>query len=689
MSVYNRFDPADRWVSLQARSGRRLQSAELNEIQSLALHRDKRMGDVIFGSGHIIEGGQMFVSPPPGNEAIIFPASVYIDGMIHDIGEKRIPITRQGEEIIGLKIVYETVTHETEPKLLDPAVGYANFGSPGMDRLAASPEWVLNDPAATPMYRLVNGEVVTAKVPPELEGFTPVLARRTHDTSGSFLVSGMDGFIEPAEGEYVNLVIEAGKAYVLGYEINRLVPTRIRLRKSLDARKVSDEVKVYKDPGSGAEPVYTLNSKPVKAIREITARVQLQTDVTRQTGMADPLPEEAVVDIVRVVYKDKNYVKGTHYQLVDNSVDWSIGNDRPAVGDTYSVVYQFMRQMVQDEDYRLDASANGVAWLNKLRPVPDSLFNVTYDYYLARKDAFYLTPDGQIRIATGQSDVHPPLPPVPPDILELGELHFPPASGEVAVVNYKPKRLTMLELRSLLDRLERAEYNQAMLELERSAQIADPTTQKKGILTDNFTNFERIDFGKGFDAMIDPANQTLQLPATQTFEQLTFESGESVRRHERLLTLDYTEQVVIEQSYATESLNVNPYQVFGAQATIRLTPSQDSWVEQTVVSNVVWGWWDAWWGGSRTETRVILDENIPFIRQRVVAVHGEGFEPNADNLQATFDGVPVALQPAAGYGAGTSPGTVKANGAGRFVASFTIPENIRTGTREVRIFNYV
>jgi hypothetical protein len=155
------------------------------------------------------------------------------------------------------------------------------------------------------------------------------------------------------------------------------------------------------------------------------------------------------------------------------------------------------------------------------------------------------------------------------------------------------------------------------------------------------------------------------------------------------LTLDYTEVVVVEQNYATEAMNVNPYQVFGAQATIRLTPSQDSWVEQTVVSKVVWGWWDAWWGGSRTETRVILDEHVPFIRRRVVTVHGEGFEPNADNLRATFDGVAAALQPGAGTQAGTSPGTVRANGTGQFTASFTIPENIRTGTREVRIFNYV
>lgn len=686
MSVYNRFAPDKRWVALQAQSGRRLQSAELNEMQSLSLYRDKRMGDVIFGSGHIIEGGQIYVQDDKKN-VIIFPATVYFDGVIHDIGERRIPIFGTGEEVIGLKITYSTVTYEMQKELLDPAVGYANFGSPGMDRLVAAPEWVLNDAAAIPMYRLFDGEVVTAKVPPELEGFTPVLARRTYDTSGSFLVSGMDGFIEPADGEFVTLVIEAGKAYVLGYEINRLVPTRIKLKKALDSRRVSDEVKSFVTGTTH----YSLNSKPVKAIQEITARVRLlDVSLTRGGSTAqDSLPTDAVVDIISIVQGTKTYTKGKDYQLTENSVDWSIGTTRPNIGETYKVTFEYMKQMVQGTDYKLEEGKSEVTWLGGDLPVSGSIFNVTYDYYLSRKDVFYLTADGQIQIVTGQSDVHPPTPPVPPDILELGELQFPPASSEVVVSNNKPKRLTMLELRSLLDRLERAEYNQAMLELDRTAQISDPATFKKGFFTDNFTNFERADLEKGFDAMIDPANQTLQLPVNQLFVQTEFESGDSVKQHERLLTLDYTEQVIIDQSYGTEALNVNPYQVFGSQATTRLTPSQDSWVETSYVYQTVWGWWDAWWGGGRTETRVILDENVPYIRQRIITVYGEGFEPNSNNLQATFDGVEVALLPSTGYEAGTKTGTVKANGAGKFIATFTIPPNIRTGTREVRIFNYV
>lgn len=684
MGTNNRFNPSKGWVSLEAVPGRRLQAAELNEMQSLSLYRDKQFGDVIFGAGHVIEGGQVYIKEgEDGKRAIIFPASVYVEGIIYHIREKILSIAGTGEEVIGLKLIYQTVTYETDPDLLDPAVGYSNYGSPGMNRVVATADWVLNDPAATPMYRIVNGELITAKVPPELEGFTPVLARRTHDTSGSFLVSGMDGFIEPKDESNVTLVLEAGKAYVLGYEINKLVPTRIPIPKALQTRTVTNESKFY-----DGEAFHTLNSSPVKAIKLLTATVKVEIDVTRKEGtLQDPLPEDAIVDIYEIKDATTTYKKGTDFKLTLNSVDWSLGGKKPALNSSYHVSYGFVKALAEKKDY--EVKNNSVYWLTGERPVAKTSFQVTYEFYLNRKDVFYLTADGEIKLASGQSDTYPPLPPVPPNVLELGELYLPAASEQVKVTNYKPKRLTMLELRSLLDRLERAEYNQALMELDRTARLSDPAAGQKGIFSDNFTNFERSDVHKqGFDAMIDPVKNVLQLPVHDQFLQLEVDHSESLQMHERLLTLAYEEELLIEQGYATESVNVNPYQVFGSQATIRLTPSQDSWVESTTVTRTVWGWWDAWWGGTRTETRVILDENLPFIRVREVAIVGEGFEPDSDNVQATFDGIAVSLRPTNGTVSGTRKGTIKADSKGKFTAVFTIPEKVRTGTREVRVFNY-
>ncbi|HHY67833.1 MAG TPA: DUF4815 domain-containing protein, partial [Alicyclobacillus sp.] len=669
VTYYNRFDPNKRWHELLAVPGRRLQAAELNEIQSLSLYRDRRLGDAVIGPGHILDGCQLYIAADKQSVRIT-PGSVYLDGVIHDIPETTLPISGNGEEVIGLRLDYRVVTYEDDPSLLDPAVGFENFGLPGMDRTVADPKWVINDAAAIPVFKLVDGELVRASTPPELEGITPILARRTYDTSGNFLVSGMDAYVEPKDEDNITLVIEAGKAYVGGFEINKLVPVKITVPKSKNSRQVVNETKVYQ---AGTD-VYMLNSKPVKQIVTLTATVEVTENITRGNipGTTDALHKTPVVDVVEVKQGSTVYQRGVDWQLSGNAIDWSLGGAEPAGGTTYTVTYRYVKVMAAGTDYTLEGDA--VKFLSDDRPVPGTTFQVTYDFYLARRDLFYLTASGEIVVTQGQPEVVPPLPVEPPDALVLGELYLPPNSDQVQVTNYKPKRITMLELRSLLDRLERAEYNQALAELEKEAQLADPTTVKKGIFADNFGNFERADVNHpDFDAIIDPVAKTLMLPVEQEVNDLAADDTTTTARlHERLATLPYTEEIVVEQTSATEQWNVNPYQVFDNQAVIRLVASHDSWVEQSVVTRVVWNWWDPWWNGTRTEARVILEEDVPFIRQKEVFVYGENFIPNSDNIQLTFDGIPVPLTPVDNTRPGTQPGTVKADAQGKFVAKFTI-----------------
>ncbi|ASJ54400.1 DUF4815 domain-containing protein [Brevibacillus formosus] len=686
--VYNRFDPTNRWKSVDFVGGRRVQTAELNEMQAMSLYRDKQIGDVIFGSGHILEGGQLLINKEK-TLVIVSAARVYLGGIIHDVPETALTIKGTGEESIGLRVNPQTITYEDDPTLYDPAVGFFNYGMPGAQRTILNPTWVVDDPEATHMYRLVNGDLITSKLPPELEGFTPILARRSYDTNGSFLVSGMDGYIEPRDAANVTLVIDAGRAYVLGYQIDKLVPLRLAIPKALDTRVVVNETKTYLSNTS----FYPLNSKPVKALQTVTATVEKTQTITRGNvaGTSDLLPMTPVVDIVSIQAGSTSYVKGTDFQLSGDAVDWSLAGAEPSGGTSYTVTYRYTKLMVIGTDVTLDN--NGVKWLGSDRPVPNSTFQTTYEFFLGRKDVYYLTYQGEVHVIHGQSDMNPYPPSSPPDVLELGELYLPPNSNAVVVSNRKPKRLTMLELRSLLDRLERAEYNQALADLDRAAQNSDPSLAKKGVFTDNFTNFERSDVTHpDFDAMINPREKTVQLAVENSFiEMQVNQAASTVRFHERLITLPYTEEVLIDQPFATEIMNVNPYQVFGNLATIRLTPSHDTWVETSTVTQSVWGWWADWrsTGTTRTETKVILDEQVPFIRQREVTVVGEGFEPNSDNIKATFDGIPVNLTPINGSAAGTLPNTMRANAQGRFSCTFMIPANVRTGTREVYFWNEV
>ena len=687
-TYYNRFSPANNWFELLAIAGRRLQSAEIAEIQSMSIYRDRRIADVLFGTGHIIDGCQISINDAK-DQADVTKGSVYYDGMIYDIPGDSVVVTGVGQEVIGLRVTYQVVTHEQEPTLKDPAIGLQNYGLPGMDRRVAHLDWVKDDPAAFPVYRLQDGMVVMAAVPPELEGITPILSRRTYDTSGSFLVSGMDGFIEALDANNVNLVIEAGKAYVLGREIDKLIPTKIPVAKARATRTVVNETKTYH---TGTDE-YALNSTPVKQINALTATVEVTENITRGNipGTTDLLPKTPVVSIVSVSQGGTTYAAGVDYQQTGNTVDWSLAGIEPDGGTTYSVTYRYTKTMVPNTDY--DQNENKARFLAGDRPVDGTTFQVTYDFYLGRRDLFYLEANGDFEVVSGQPDVFPFTPIAPPNVLALGEIYFPPNgdAADIVVTNYKPKRLTMLELRAMLDRLERAEYNMAITELDTIAQTSDPTVARVGTLTDNFTNFERCDITHPlWDATLDPEDNALILPLNYEEHDLAADAVNTTAVLKgRLYMLPYTEEVILEQSLATECMNINPYAVWGNVGVISLDPSEDVWLEVTVVHSTIWAWWRSIWWNNRTTTTLLVDEQVAMIRQRTVLMKGENFLPDSDSIQATFDGVAVALTPAAPTVAGTNAGTVRADADGKFTATFEIPANIRSGTREVRAFNNV
>ena len=689
-AYYNRFDPSKRWFELLPIPGRRLQSAEVAELQSMSIYRDRRIGDVLFGTGHIIDGCQISVDDAK-TQADITKGSIYYDGMIYDIAGASVVITGMGQEVIGLKVTYEIITHEDDPTLKDPAIGYQNYGMPGMDRRVANLNWVVNDPAAFPVFRLQDGVVVLAAVPPELEGITPILARRTYDTSGSFLVFGMDGFIEALDEDYVNLVIETGKAYVLGREIDKLIPTKIPVAKAKTTRQVVNETKTYQ---TGVNE-YSLNSTPVKQINILTAIVEKTEDITRGSlpGTTDLLPKTPVVAIVSISQGVTTYQQGIDYQQTGDSVDWSLDGTEPDGGSTYSVTYRYIKTMISGTDYALNG--NNVEFLAGDLPVDGSTFQITYDFYLGRRDLYYLEPGGDFEVISGQPDMYPYAPGEPPNVLALGEIYFPPdaEAADIVVTNYRPQRLTMLELRAMLERLERAEYNMAITELDTIAQTSDPDVARVGTMTDNFTNFEKSDiYHPLWEATIDPDNKTLVLPPNYEEHDLVVdEVNTTAVLKGRLYMLPYTEEVILEQNLATECMNVNPYAVWGNVGIIFLDPSEDVWMEVTHIHKTITSWWVSPVNRrtSHTTTALLLDEQIETMRQIPITIKGENFLPDSDNIQVTFDGVPVELTPVAPTAAGTNAGTVRADVDGKFTATFVIPPDIRSGTREVRAFNYV
>lgn len=713
LPFYDTYDPMKLYQSILFQGGVNLQSREMNELLSLLAERIKKIGNVLFNDGSIVGGGGLIIRNDKLSVKML-PIDIFIAGIIHKVDTIDLAITGTGTEILGVKLTQEIVTYLEDSELLDPEAG-PNAGLPGASRLKITPSWAVNDPAAFPVYALIDGALKIEKYAPESDAIEAWLARRTNDESGSYTVSGLTGYVMDKNNDNFTLIVEAGKGYVQGWEIPKPSPTKKDLLKSKTFQSVTNETKTY---ATGTSE-YALNNQPVKGINLLTAQVSKTINMTRgviSNGM-DLIP--AQYHPVSSITSITGYTAGTSYNLSGNSVDWSPGGAEPASGATYSITFVYTKTMVVDVDYQLyyrsSDNKHCVKFLSGDLPVNGSSFQTSYDFYLSRRDLFYITKDGEVFITQGTPAITPVLPSMVLGVLTLGEIYIPAncTANQVVITNYDPKRLTMMDIRQLRDRIDSIEYNAAIEDLDNAAAMMEPATTKRALFTDGFINTNKADFGQsGVSFSISPSTGTMMPKFLETsIDPVVNSTNTTARVHVRTVTKQYTEIIGIQQARATQRVNLNAYLVYNRSARISISPNQDSWIESSTIQNTVYRWWDSYrtenitvangQGNSSTTSlessttsgsiasAMIVDDAIKTIRQRTIDVTGTAFEPGSDNLRCMFDGIEVALTCTGVGTAGTMPGSIKADPNGNFTASFQIPPNVPTGTREVIVWNEV
>lgn len=169
---------------------------------------------------------------------------------------------------IGFLITESIVTSDDDETLLDPASGSYNYFAPGADRFKLSLDLNIrnlgdysNDPSFIELARIESGELISLKKSSEYNILNDTLARRTFDESGNYTVRPYaleviehlrtsnstirDGLYTTEAGGNSDLyvsVINPGKAYVLGYEVEDVVSKYIPIPKSRDFVTVNNGV---------------------------------------------------------------------------------------------------------------------------------------------------------------------------------------------------------------------------------------------------------------------------------------------------------------------------------------------------------------------------------------------------------------------------------------------------------------
>jgi hypothetical protein len=224
-----------------------------------------------------------------------------------------------------------------------------------------------------------------------------------------------------------------------------------------------------------------------------------------------------------------------------------------------------------------------------------------FEYYLPKIVKVFLDKDGTFRAVEGASALSPQAPKNLDTAMHLYTLqldNYTLTTDHVEVETIDNRRYTMRDIGALEKRIDNVEYYTQLNMLEQSAQSlqiqdADGLDRfKNGFIVDNFTGHGIGDVGNlDYKAAMDMAEGQLRPTYNEDAVQLIErdDDGTEIVAADRtaanyqktgdLLTLPYTETTLVDQPFASKTLNVNPFNVFTWIGTIELTPPGDEWKE--------------------------------------------------------------------------------------------------------------
>lgn len=643
-----------------------LQSAELNEVQTVERQRARRVSRVTMKDGDRIEGAAIVLLDADDGRFALTAGKIYVDGDIMPVAQaviEGVPMT--GKATVGVRINRVWETFETNAALLGLAPGSLAEGEPGAARELVTITWVLITGAEgefVPVYLIQDGTVIDQTPPPSLSGINQAIALYDDDANGSYIVRGCRvTALGLSAGKQV-FSIEEGTANISGFKRTRHAALRHAETEDWDVEEVAGEPHTY--PG-GASAVIQTNFRPISAIGTILVTKEVTENVTRGGvgGTADLLANNSVTEILEVKQGATTYATPASWIKTGDSVNWSPAGPEPAGGSTYQVKYRYLAAVVPDASTETSITVSG--------GVADTTVILSYEYKLPRIDILCLDRDGLPVYVTGISARKNPQRPITPSgLLKLA----------VITNNWMTKPDVLNDGTRSVPYDEAWKFYNRVVDLDRLMQIerinraidAREPVAKLGTFADPLTTDGLRDLGEPQTAAVGLG--TIELAIEPTFYASTLTAP---------VMLNYTEEVIIQQLLHTGCMKINPYQNFTPlPAGMKIDPAADFWTVQRTE-----------WASAQTiefnrgirrdngpltvssESTQTVDqrqEQAEFLRQITVSFTLEGFGVGEILETLTFDEINVH-----------PGGTVVADADGKIEGSFVIPADVTAGTKQV------
>lgn len=254
-------------------------------------------------------------------------------------------------------------------------------------------------------------------------------------------------------------------------------------------------------------------------------------------------------------------------------------------------------------------------------PVIGESIILGYSYRLPRTDKLILSKGGEFQLVSGEPSDNPTPPILSDNSFEIGSFTLLPyaynAPKDIQFNKTRHKRYQMKDIGRLESRIKNIEFYTQLSLLESETQnlsIKDPLTGldrfKNGIFVDNFKSHDSHNLrSRDFKASIDIAKGELRPSHYTTALDLLIGSASAIgigttadssadlrfvtdlqnaniQRTGDIVSLKYTEEIFIQQNFATRTENVNPFAILNFVGVLELNPETDTWIEEKALSSV-------------------------------------------------------------------------------------------------------
>ena len=214
-------------------------------------------GDVLFDQSG---GGYQITTEIPnatgkGVKFTIGEGDFFVLGhFVHTVEQSIIlsPYTQSATTTIGFKVIQDVVTVNDDVNLFDNANGIVNTASPGADRLRIRLQLtelskITENDTFVFVCNIENSKIVEQVK--EIDAYNTIndlIAQRTFEESGNYVVEPFVASVDEGTFQYrdssFDLILSSGMAYVNGYRVEKIAPTRLKVPKPKTTETVENDV---------------------------------------------------------------------------------------------------------------------------------------------------------------------------------------------------------------------------------------------------------------------------------------------------------------------------------------------------------------------------------------------------------------------------------------------------------------